>query len=211
MNISKVKIAGTKGLKVSYLKYEENGGLTFLNEHQTTYRMPVHQGLKDLFAKFTKHLIKICGLAVIDSDVEVTAVTSNGDNFLISGMVTVLNGQVYAINTPLIKEEAEYSEHKNVLTLVDELYKEVKLYCDKKRKIEPKQFVMDFYKNKEGFDQSEFDKMSDGDTRKMMIEALEKTGAIIIDKEDIEVDDNQGKVIEMQPVSEEKKKKVAVN
>lgn len=207
MNISKVKLKDSKGITVNFLRQETVNDLTFLNEYVGNYRMPVHQGMKDLFNKLKPHLIKVCGLAVIESDIEITAIQSNGDSFLISGKVSVLNGQVYAINTPLIKEEAEYSQHGNVLTIVDEIYKETKMYCDKKRKVDVKQFAMDFNRGKEGYVQEDFDKMSEGEARELMVAALEKSGAIIIDREDMEEDN--GRVIDINQPEKEVKKKAA--
>lgn len=212
MNIQKVKNKGIKGLEVSYMKFDLVSDLSYANEYTTKYKMPVHVGLNEMFNKLIPHLIKICGLSV-ESEVEVNCITSNGNQFLISGKVTVLNGQVYAINTPLIKEEAEYAEHDNVLTIVNEIYTETKIYADKKKKVDVKQFVMDFNKKKEGYNQADFDEMSDGEARELMIAALEKTGAIIIDREDISetTEEENGKVIEMIHPEKEVKKKVAVN
>lgn len=213
MNINSVRLNGTKGLIVKYMIGEESHGLTFLNEYSTVYRMPVHEALKNLFAKLAPHLVSICKIDVDNdpeySDIEITGITSNGGDFLISAKISTLNGSTFAINTPLVKEESDYYMHDAVIKIVNDIYSEIKIYADKKRKPESKQFVMDFYKNVEGYTQEMFDSMSEGESRELMVAALEKSGAIIIDREDMEVD--TVKIIEMDTTAESKKKKVAVN
>lgn len=182
MKISKIKLNndGLKGLTVNFLKNELKDGLTFINEHQVTYKAPIHHPLSKLIQSLAKYVIDICNLNE-DAEITVTGITANDKQFLISAKSYVLENSIIAINTPNIKE-GMYDAYGAIQKIIDEIYREVDIYATKKQAIDKKQFVMDlFSKDPDKLNAIDF---SDPEAvKEQMIAYLEKNNCVVIERE----------------------------
>lgn len=183
MKISKIKLenGGLKGIIVNYLKNEEKDKLTFNNEYQVKYRAPIHSYLGKLIKSLEKYVVDICNLNE-DSEVSVLGVTANDKQFLISAKAYVLNGQTIAINTPNIKD-GMYSAYDEIQKIIAEIHKEIEVYVSAGQKIDKRQLVLDFYKDKkeelEGLDMADEEAV-----KRKAIDILNGMGCIVVEREE---------------------------
>lgn len=189
MKISKVKLidSGLKGIEVSFLKQEVKGGLTFQNEYMKKDKRPVTKELRKLFSRLVGDGIQILDLNQ-KADFTVTGVIGGENQFQITGKVMVLDGKVYGLATPVIKE-GEYEHYKQVMEIIDQIYTGVKEHLDSDKTVTPHQFVMDFNETLHGekkLTKEEIDSMDESEKTKYMMDYLEKKGAVIMAAEDID-------------------------
>lgn len=204
---------GFKGLTVTYSKTEIVENVPFSVETPAQkYKRPVHKALTEKFNSLREHIKAICKLSpsVELADIEMISVTSNEEVFILSAKVSTFDGKVFAVSTPQLDADSEYSQAEDVLKIIDELYNETMKYLSKKEALDSKQYLIDFVaktdeKKLESIGLSkdvDFTKMASGEQRAKMIEALQMTGAIVMDREDI---DHEAPVEAVAPVKEEKK------
>jgi len=190
MKIGKIKLndGGLSGMKVCYLKPHTRGGFTYLDEYEVNYKSMIHSDLKDLFKSLVEYLIDICCLStdVQDQDVEITGMVNSDKGFMIMGKVRILDNAIFALNTPLINDEAGYSEkkHKKVLELMDSIYKETAKYILQDKIADKKQYAFEFNDKKQALTQKELESMSDKEIEDFCRRTLEEKGAIVISESD---------------------------
>lgn len=192
-----LKQGGFKGVSVKYSKTEIVENVPFIVETPAqNFRRPAHEALRTKFDLLRDHIRKICCLKVDNDAVDIISISSNEETFIISAKISVLENKIFALNTPLLSED-DYHEGAQVLAIVGEIYDETLKYLNKKEKLETKQFLMEFVDRtdeakleKMGLSKDmNFEQMAAGDQRAKMIEALEMTGAVILDKGAITVEE----------------------
>lgn len=181
---------GFKGLTVTYSKTEIVENVPFLVEAPgIKYKRPVHEVLRNKFAQLRPHMKKICQLACTEDDIDIIAVTSNEESFIISAKVSTLDDKIFSVNTPYLEED-DYSKGREVLDIITGIYDETMKYLSTKNaKLESKQYLMEFTEKmdedkleKIGMTKDmDFEKMAAGPMREMMIKALEMSGAAVMD------------------------------
>lgn len=217
MQISNVKFAdgGRHGIVVGYSWVENRGHFDFTNEAPgVKFRAPVNQELRESFEKLREFVIEICRFNNrFREDVEVTGITSNATSkFLISAKVRTEGNTVFAVNTPLIKEETGYDQFENVIIAIQNIYDQVKEYVEKRKMATPQQIVMAFEKDNADFDKDAFNELSEEDQIKRAEELLIGKGYLTVSPVEIIDDDaivsEEGFGTEIEVI--EKKKEVKV-
>ena len=199
MKFSKVKLVngGLHGVEASYTELEVKDSFQFFNEVVKKRKAPAHRALVDQVELLRLHLMNIC-LIHEDSieDVDVRGVSSDGDSqFIISGVVRTLGNSFFALNTPLVKDGSGYEHFDYVLDIVRNIYREANIYFSKRDVELSKQIAIDFVErdvrigNVPQFSLAEVEAMEDGDDnlKKLMIQALERKGCIVMSQDDHEV------------------------
>jgi hypothetical protein len=189
MKISSVKLVdmGLKGVEVSYSKEEKKKELSFLNEYSKKDRRPIPKELREKFQSLVDYMLQITDLKK-GADLRITGITAGENQFLISGKVSVLDGKIYAINTPLIKE-ADFEQFHGVMAIIEEIYAETWKHVESDTAPNATQFVMDFNETlnaRDKMSKEEIDGMNEKEKTAYMMDYLEKKGAVIMAPDDIE-------------------------
>ena len=191
MKISKFELvqSGLKGMIVHYLENENREGFEFLNEHKTTYKAPVPAMARTLIQRGTEYFIDLARLdsALPKGAVRLVKVEGNDEKIRFSGNVVDVDGCEFPVVSPWIEESTIYSKWNKLQLWHEECLRLVEDYSQKGQIEDAKQFMIDFSQTEKGnkdFGDLDFDKMAEGELRDKMREALEKSGAIIIDSGD---------------------------
>lgn len=197
MKISKVKLiqGGVKGIEVHYLGTSVKDDVTFTDEHVVKYTAPVQKAMKEAFKKLKFHLLAFYRLGkdkYAGESTEITGVTSNGINFLISGKMKSIGNTTLALNTPNVTEDLDFPDHDTVIEVIDEIYAEVETYVEMDSAIDRKQLVIDYF-NEKGEKQKvlDVDNLTQDQILDQAREILEKNGAIVMMEDDMEKSDRK--------------------
>lgn len=196
--LSSVKLVngGLKGIEVKYQLSEVRENRQFFNEYSSKKKAPVHKELEDCFSWLKGHLLDICGYS-LDMDernyhmanLEMTSVTLNDKGFILSGALSILNGdKALNITTPIIAESDEYSEYSKVIAIIEGIFSETKEYMAGKKQMDDTQFVIKSNKENPDFDKDAFMKMSKKEQREFATKILEDQGAFVFMSDEMEDD-----------------------
>ncbi|MCC7514562.1 MAG: hypothetical protein IT212_07700 [Bacteroidia bacterium] len=206
---------GLKGVEIRYETAEIIDGVQYSSEDLKKSFRPAHRELKALMKEFVSPLIELCGYRqenVNPYDFEVTGITAGTEQFIISGKYRCWGDKVISINTPLIKEGDAYEHFNDVVTLVDNVYKEIDLYLSGVKKITKKEVIVDYMKDvkkNETFKiEDDFSSMNDEEW-KLMLKEINKDLGIVVHMEDGKMvigasdDDQEVEAVASQLVAEE--------
>ena len=195
LKIGSVKLVngGMKGMEVNYLEPVVKNGNMFMDVHTVKKSAPVSFELMENIGMLGNYLLDACGYTtnelerqILLSKLEVTRVDAGEDNFKIFGKLRVLNGsQVINLQTPKINENLEFDGFNDVMKLIDDIYDGTCEYIEGKM-MSNDQLVLTFYKDKEGFDEKEFNKLPQEERARMATKVLEEMGIIVINEKEIE-------------------------
>jgi|GEM_PF-3086626 len=187
MNIASVKLVngGLKGVVVTYSMTSEKDKRSFIDEHVSKKKAPIHEDLEVAFESLGEHLLDICGYTSKDKDnVSVTGVTYNDKGFVITGKKKILDGdKTINLVTPLTNGD-DYSEYEAVCKVLDTIYSETEDYMSGAKVFSDAQLVMRFNAGKEDFDVESFKGLPADQQRDICTEILEKMGAMVLLAED---------------------------
>lgn len=183
---------GMKGMVVSYLDPVMKNGNLFMDKCVVEKSAPVTFELMDKISQLGNYLLDICGYTTNELEreqllslLEITKLSAGSDNFQISGKLKVLGGnQVVSLTSPLIKESMEYEGYEEVMKLVDSIYADTKEYIGGKM-MSAEELAVRFYKDKEGFDEDEFNKLPKDEQIRIGTGVLEKLGCIVINESEV--------------------------
>ncbi len=190
-HLSGIKIqgeSGMKGLHVTFSHQEVIDGKTWNIDDLQKRKMPVGENLDKVIKAFRYYLLDACGYDMEDMNVAEATIKeiSFGGGVRIMGSRKILNGtKMLKLDTKEIDESHEYEKMEELRNLVGQLKAEIDIYMDGKSVVSEKQFVLNFYKDKKGFDEAEYAGMSEVDLKAKYTEALEKMGSIVIHNEDM--------------------------
>ena len=210
MNIASVKLvnSGLKGIIVTYAQANEKDSVSFIDEHVSKKKAPIHDELETAFESLGKYLLDICDYPKDNrekdlQDLSVTGVTYGNKGFVITGKKTILDGdKTINLVTPLISE-ADYHAYDVVTTILDTIYSETKEYMSGSKTYSDEQLVMKFNEKNSEFDSESFNNMTPIEKRNMATSILEGMGAVVIHAEEL------GEELE-EEVSEETAEEIAV-
>jgi hypothetical protein len=184
----KVKEGGMKGLEVSYCHQEEKDGKTWNIEDWQDRKIPIGEKLDEVIKAFRFYLMDIFGYDMKEAnagDCKIKEIKFDGD-IVLSGELRVLNGdRTVNLKTCKIDESCEYERYDELNKLIGQMKDEINLYMEGKSIMSEKQLVMQFYQGKKGFDEAEFAGLSEEQLEEKYTAALEKMGAIVIRKSDM--------------------------
>lgn len=214
IQLSSVKLVsgGLKGIEVKYQLSEVRENRQFFNEYSSKKKAPVHKELEDCFSWLKGHLLDICGYS-LDQDerafhmanLEMTSVTLNEKGFILSGLLSILNGdKALNITTPIIAESDEYCDYSKVIAIIEGIFSETKEYMAGKKQMDDAQFVIKSNKENPEFDKDAFMKMSKKEQREFATKILEDQGAFVFMSDEMEEDKNPQPTIPMAPTPEPK-------
>lgn len=194
MNINSVKLvnSGLKGIVVTYANPSNKDNRTFIDEHVSKKKAPIHEELEILMESLRRHLLDICGYESDDSQegiynvsrTEITGITYNDKGFTLTGKYKILGGdKTINLVSPLLKDGEEFASFQDVCVILDNVYAEVKSYMSGEKSFTDEQLVLRFNQGNDGFDQEEFKAMSKEDQYKLATDILEKNGALIFHPE----------------------------
>lgn len=181
---------GLKGLEIQYDTIEIIDDVSYDSEDSKKSFRPAHRELKALMKEFVKHLIELTGYkndSVNEAEFEVTGITANSSQFLITGKYKCWKDKIIPVNTPLIKESDQYEHFNDVINLVDNVYKEVDLYLSGAKKITKQEVIMDYMKDVKKDDtftmEQDFSTMNEEEL-KLMLKGIDKELGIAVHMED---------------------------
>jgi len=188
MNIASVKLVngGLKGVVVTYSMTSEKDKRSFIDEHVSKKKAPIHEDLEVAFESLGEHLLDICGYTSKDKDnVSVTGVTYNDKGFVITGKKKILDGdKTINLVTPLTNGD-DYSEYEAVCKVLDTIYSETEDYMSGAKVFSDAQLVMRFNAGKEDFDVETFKGLSSEEQRDLATTILENMGHIVLLTDDV--------------------------
>jgi hypothetical protein len=181
MNIASVKLVngGLKGVVVTYSMTSEKDKRSFIDEHVSKKKAPIHEDLEVAFESLRVHLMDICGYMKDGvNDVTITGVTYNDKGFVITGKKKILDGdKTINLVTPLTNGD-DYSEYEAVCKIMDTIYSETEDYMSGAKVFSDAQLVMRFNAGKEDFDVETFKGLSSEEQRDLATTILENMKAI---------------------------------
>lgn len=196
MKINSVKLvqSGLKGIVVTYANPSNKDNRTFIDEHVSKKRAPIHEELETNFESLRRYLLDICGYESNIKDeeglynisrTEITGITYNYKGFVIIGKYKILGGdKTINLVTPLLKDGEEFSGFQDVCVILDNIYKEVKSYMSGEKTFSDEQLVLKFNTGKEGFDENTFKALPKNEQYKIATEILEGMGAFVFHSEE---------------------------
>lgn len=185
LKINSVKLvnSGLKGIVVTYAQASEKNTRSFIDEHVSKKKAPIHTELEEGFESLREPLLEICGYpdpSAIVNDVEVTGLTYSDRGFIITGKYKILGGdKTINLVTPIIRDGEEYEGFAPVAVIMDNIYEEVKSYMSGAKVFSDEQLVLKFNSDKEDFDQETFKKLSKTEQRDFATKILEGFNSIV--------------------------------
>lgn len=195
MEIASVKLvnAGLKGIIVTYAQTSNKDSRSFIDEHTSKKKAPVHEELETAFEDLREPLLDICGYPEPESyitDVEMTGVTYNNKGFILSAKLSILDGEkTINLVTPLIRDGNEYPGFMKVIQTLDKIYEETKSYMAGEKSFSDEQLVLKFNSSKEGFDVEAFKGLSKDEQREIATKVLQDQGSIVFHPEEESAED----------------------
>lgn len=194
MLIKSVKLnnSGFKGITVEYATSDKNNGRSFINEHKSKRKAPIHKELEEGFKKLKDYFLDICdySLAYREKDLldtTITGVTLNEKGFIISGTKSVLDGhKTLDLTTPIISSVDGYNKYYDVHNIITAIFDETKAYMIGEKYFSDEQLVLNFYKGKDDFDSESFLSLPKIEQRDLATKVLEEMGCMVIHSEEIE-------------------------
>jgi hypothetical protein len=209
MNIASVKLVndGLKGVVVTYSTTSTKGGRSFIDEHTSRKKAPIHQELETAFESLREHLLVICGYSKqYLGEVIITSVTYNDKGFIIVGKKTILEGdKTINLVTPLLNDDS-YSEFDAVSKILDTIYLETEDYMSGAKVFSDAQLVMRFNQDKEDFDVETFKGLSAEEQRGLATKILEDMGHLVLLSDEQVLDGPTGTNGRFHPAGELSKK-----
>lgn len=189
MEIASVKLVnqGLKGIEVTYAQASNKGDRSFIDEHTSKKKAPIHLDLEQAFDKLKVLVLDICSYPDpenYEADVEMTGVKYTNKGFVLTAKLSILDGEkTINLVTPLIRDGNEYGGFMNVIQVLDKIYEETRSYMAGEKTFSDEQLVLKFNSGKEGFDVEEFKKLSADEQRDIATKVLEAQGSIIFHPE----------------------------
>lgn len=210
MEIASVKLvnAGLKGIVVTYAQASNKDNRSFIDEHVSKKKAPIHDELETAFESLREPLLDICGYPDPETyitDVEMTGVSYNNKGFVLSAKLSILDGEkTINLVTPLIRDGNEYPGFIKVIQVLDKIYEETRSYMAGEKSFSDEQLVLKFNSANEGFDADSFKKLSKEEQREIATKVLQDQGSIVFHpetEEDVEsVEEFESEVSEVTPV-----------
>lgn len=185
LKINSVKLvnSGLKGIVVTYAQASEKNTRSFIDEHVSKKKAPIHEELETGFESLREPLLEICGYpdpSAVVNDVEVTGITYSDRGFIITGKYKILGGdKMINLVTPIIRDGEEYEGFAPVAVIMDNIYEEVKSYMSGAKVFSDEKLVLKFNSDKEDFDQETFKKLSKIEQRDFATKILEGFNSIV--------------------------------
>jgi len=196
MEIASVKLvnAGLKGIVVTYAQASCKDDRSFIDEHVSKKKAPIHEELETAFESLREPLLDICGYPEPETyitDVEMTGITYNNKGFVLSAKLSILDGEkTINLVTPLIRDGNEYPGFMKVIQTLDKIYEETRSYMAGEKSFSDEQLVLKFNSSNEGFDADSFKKLSKDEQREIATKVLQDQGSIVFHPETEEEGDS---------------------
>ena len=199
MEINSVKLVnqGAKGIILTYALASDKGTRSFIDEHTSKKKAPIHEELEVAFESLRRHLLDICAYESADNEegkynisrTEITGVTYNNKGFVLCGKYKILGGdKTINLVTPLLKDGEDYESFPEVCVILDNIYAEVKSYMAGEKTFSDEQLVIKFNAGKEDFDAESFKAMSKEEKRDLATSILEEMGSIVMHGPEMETE-----------------------
>lgn len=191
MKINSVKLinGGSKGIEVKYALPNNKDNRSFIDEHTSKKKSPVHSELEETFSWLKEHLLEICGYSKDHrkTDLELVSMTSvkySDKGFILKGERSVPSGFI-TLETPLISDDSEYEFFGKVISILNGVYEETKSYMSGDKTFSDTQLVLKFKANDKDFDAESFKSLSAEEQRDFATSILEQMGSLIIHSEEV--------------------------
>lgn len=192
MLIRSVKLVnqGMKGIEITYAMPTTKNFRSFVDEHKSKKKAPIHSELEELFLQLKPYLLDCCDYPqeTREKDLietQVIFIQYSNEGFIIKGEKSVLQGdKTVPLHTPMITVD-DYDQFGAATKIMDKIYDEVKVYMSGEKTLSDEQLVIRFNQNKEGFNIEEFKKLSKEEQRNIATQTLEKMGAIVIHSDEV--------------------------
>lgn len=190
MLISSVKLVnnGLKGIEVTYAMPTTKNSRSFLDEHKSKKKAPIHDELEELFISLKPFILDICDYTkeTREKDIietELSEIIYSDKGFILKGKKCVLQGdKTIDLKTPLITGD-DYVKFIETTKILDRIYDEVKLYMSGEKTLSDEQIVIKFNEKKEEFDIDTFKKLSKQEQREKATEILNQMG--VLDRKEV--------------------------
>jgi hypothetical protein len=151
----------------------------------------------------------------------ITGLKAKDDYYIITGKITNRYGQTIGMSSPKVTYDTAYSGFSHMVSLANELVGNVEKFVNdrKLRMMEPRQYVLDLFKDAEPHDLESIRKMNDEQVREVLLSELERKNAIVIGvnvpdnkeepKDEIFVKKDEGDVETKEKVEETEKSKTS--
>lgn len=187
--IASVKLlnGGMKGIEIEYLLPSIKGNIQFFDTYRAKRKAPIHADLEKTFSWAKGHLLDICGYTLekeereyLMSALEITGVKYGEKGIILYGELLVLNGtKVLKLETPLINDEEEYPEFRNLVSIIEGIYSEVNEYLTTNKTMSEANWVIRMNAKNKDFDAEEFKKMNAEEQREVANALHEKQGCVV--------------------------------
>jgi len=209
---------------------EKESGIHAIVDFSLTFRTPIPNDLFDHIQKLKLFFLQLTGhwedglSKYLEMDFENTVITglkAKDDYYIITGKITNRYGQTIGMSSPKVTYDTAYSGFSHMVSLANELVGNVEKFVNdrKLRMMEPRQYVLDLFKDAEPHDLESIRKMNDEQVREVLLSELERKNAIVIGvnvpdnkeepKDEIFVKKDEGDVETKEKVEETEKSKTS--
>jgi hypothetical protein len=201
MEIRKVELknGGLKGLVVCYSKERERDGISYVDDYKSVrVKTPVGKGIKDKFRELVPYFSDLLKVGKIQKMEVLSVSSSEKDGFGFKVRVSV-DYTTFDVEPQMVDES--YPKFWEVMAIVEAINEMTYAHLAGKEKVDARQYMLDLQgsdqKIAKEFADVDFEKMPIGDVKAKMIEALEKTGCIVVDVVDQVNADDEVPVLQM--------------
>lgn len=151
MIIKSVKLvdSGNKGIIVEYATSDQNNGKSFVSEHKSIKKAPIHQELKDEFNNLKSYFLDICNYSIETKDVdmfetEIVGVSYSSKGISLIGTKDIMNGRKsLSIITPLLTISDGYNDFCKIENIIKIIFTETKAYMLNEKQFSETPFILD--------------------------------------------------------------------
>jgi hypothetical protein len=194
MKISKImpKRNGVDGMTVFFEKPEQaQDGLSYNNEHQVSFKMPVSHELRILWTDSLTHFKTILNLnpKLPAEDILLNWVSfNNGGGIMAAVKIKARHGRWYSAVVPVVESADDYKDYDDLYEVLDKLWSATAKYCLGTMVATPRQYMLDLFENSERsgkefeMTREEIENLDDEETLRIVREKLEARGDVFLIK-----------------------------
>lgn len=194
IKIAKVtpKRNGVDGLVVTFEKREKaTDGLSYNNEYEGRFKMPVPHSLRDKWNELTKHVIKLlCLNAKIPTDsIIFNWIQCNAaGEIMIAVKIQARHNRWYSAVVPVLISDEEYEGYTEMYDIISEVFLMSARYILNSEVASPKQAMLDFADTAErekksfSFTKDEINDLSEEDAMAAYADIMEDRGYVFLER-----------------------------
>lgn len=183
---------GIDGLVVTFEKREKaKDGLTYNNEYDGKFKMPVPNSLRQKWNELTPYVIKLLCLnpKLPPDSILYNSISCNAAGEIkLSVRVLSRHNKWYTTNVPVVVSDEEFDGYTKMYDIVDEVFSLSARYILKSETETPKQTMLNLIEDAEvrhkdfGYTKEDIENMATPEIMDIYVKLMEERGAIFLEK-----------------------------